>query len=261
MREKFSFCSVTCLFSAFWYLLSLAGCSNKMPPVISPEIAAEIPHDSTAFVQGLFYDAGRLFESDGLYGQSALRMLDAQSGALLKHVPLEPRYFGEGCAKMGETVVQLTWQEKTALTWSLADLSPGPALLYGGEGWGLTGDGTVFYLSNGSDTVFVRDTNFTVVRKIQVTLRGMPVKNLNELEYVNGVLYANVWYSDSIFAINPKSGKVERIIDCSRLVEKEGPSSSECVLNGIAYNSETRGFYLTGKNWKKIFLVTFGPSR
>ncbi|MBN1131268.1 MAG: glutaminyl-peptide cyclotransferase [Chitinispirillaceae bacterium] len=226
-----------------------------------PEVVAEIPHDSTAFVQGLFHDGGRLYESDGLYGQSALRVLDAQSGALLKHVPLEPRYFGEGCAKMGETVVQLTWQEKTALTWSLEDLSPGPTLLYGGEGWGLTSDGKIFYMSNGSDTLFVRSRNFTIVRKIPVTLRGAPVRNLNELEYVNGTVYANVWYSDSIFSIDPKNGKVEAIIDCSRLVEKEGPSSSECVLNGIAYNNGTREFYCTGKNWKKIFMVNIRSSR
>jgi glutamine cyclotransferase len=259
MRGKFTFCSVTCLFFAFWYLLPLSGCSNRTPPVISPEIAAEIPHDSTAFVQGLFYDAGRLFESDGLYGQSALRVLDAQSGVLLKHVPLDPRYFGEGCAKMGETVVQLTWREKTALTWSLADLSPGPTLLYGGEGWGLTGDGTVFYLSNGSDTIYVRNKNFTIVRKIPVSAKGRPVSKLNELEYGEGKIYANVWYSDSILEINPDNGRVERIIDCSELVKKEGPASSECVLNGIAYDTGTKQFYLTGKKWKKIFLVKIAP--
>jgi glutamine cyclotransferase len=236
----------------------LSICCDKAPPVVFPEIAAEIPHDSAAFVQGLFHDGGRLYESDGLYGKSCLRVLDAQSGALLKHVPLEPRYFGEGCAKMGETVVQLTWREKTALTWSLADLSPGPALRYGGEGWGLTSGNGFYYMSNGSDTIFVRSKNFTIVRKIPVMSRGMPVRHLNELEFADGILYANVWYSDSIFAIDPKSGKVEKIIDCSELVKKEGPSSSECVLNGIAYNTGTKRFYLTGKKWKKIFIVHIG---
>jgi glutaminyl-peptide cyclotransferase len=249
------------VFFLFVHMLSsgcfilLSSCLDKAPRVIIPEIVAQIPHDSAAFVQGLFYDNGKLYESDGLYGKSCMRMLDPQSGALLKHVPLDPKYFGEGCAKMGETVVQLTWREKTALTWSLDDLSPGPALLYGGEGWGLTSSKSFYYMSNGSDTIFVRNSNFTIMRKIPVTSQGKPVKNLNELECVEGTVFANIWYSDSILEINPENGRVVRIIDCSALVNKERPFSSECVLNGIAYNALKSEFYLTGKKWKSIFIV------
>jgi glutaminyl-peptide cyclotransferase len=110
-------------------------------------------------------------------------------------------------------------------------------------------------MSNGSDTVFVRNRTFTIIRKIPVTSQGLPVKNLNELEYAEGKIYANVWYSDSILEVNPKNGHVERIVDCSELVKKEQPASPECVLNGIAYCPAAGTFYLTGKKWKNIFIA------
>jgi glutamine cyclotransferase len=157
---------------------------------------------------------------------------------------------------MENSIVQITWREQTALTYSLADVSPGTTLVYSGEGWGLTSDRKgFFYMSNGSDTIFVRNRSFTIVRKIPVTSQGLPVKNLNELEYAEGKIYANIWYSDTILEINPKNGHVERIVDCSELMKKERPASPECVLNGIAYNNETKDFYLTGKKWKNIFVV------
>ena len=230
--------------------------SGKPPLTVIPQIVATIPHDSTAFTQGLFFDSNRLYESEGLYGKSALRILDAQNGDPIKHVTLDPRYFGEGCAKMEKTIVLITWREQAALTYSLADLSPGSTLVYCGEGWGLTSDRKgFFYMSDGSDTLTVRNKNFTIVRKIPVTSGGRAVKNLNELEYVNSTIFANVWYSDSILEINPKTGRVERIVDCSEVVKKEQPSSSDCVLNGIAYNPSNGRFFLTGKKWKNIFVV------
>jgi glutaminyl-peptide cyclotransferase len=229
--------------------------SGKSPLTVIPQIVATIPHDSTAFTQGLFFDGNRLYESDGLYGKSSLCIRDAQNGAPIKNITLDPRYFGEGCAIMEQKIVQITWREQTALTYSIADLSPGSSLVYCGEGWGLTSDGKFFYMSDGSDTLTVRNKNFTIVRKIPVTSGGKPVKKLNELEYVNGTIFANVWYSDSILEINPKTGRVEGIVDCSELVKKEQPGSSDCVLNGIAYNPSSGRFYLTGKKWKNIFVV------
>jgi glutamine cyclotransferase len=229
--------------------------SSAAPPVVTPHIIGTIPHDSAAFTQGIFFDHGRLYESDGLYGSSRICILDAQSGALIKAVPLDPRVFAEGCAKMGSDIVQISWREETAFTWSVAGLSPGPTRIYSGEGWGLTSDGRHFYMSDGSDTIFVRSPGFTLQKKIPVRLAGRPVKNLNELEMVKGVLFANVWYSDSILEINPGSGRVTKIIDCSELVRREAATSSDDVLNGIAYNDETGKFYLTGKKWKTIFIV------
>ncbi len=146
------------------------------PPTIRPLIVGTIPHDSTAFTQGIFFDHGRLYESDGLYGASRICILDARNGALIKAVPLDPRIFAEGCAKMGNAVIQITWREETAFSWSLADLSPGPAHIYSGQGWGLTSDRKFFYMSDGSDTIYVRNPSFTLERKIPVTCAGMPVK-------------------------------------------------------------------------------------
>jgi glutaminyl-peptide cyclotransferase len=238
------------------FFIMVCGGPGKAPPAVVPRIVAVLPHDTNAFTQGLFYDHGKLYESDGLYGQSALRALDAKSGDQLKRVPLDPRYFGEGCAKMDTMVVQLTWQEQAAFIWSFPALSEaGQPFFYGGEGWGLTSDGNRWYMSNGSDTIFVRNRSFTIVRTVPVTLRGSPVRRLNELEYVNGTIYANVWYTDTILAINPKNGRVVRVIDCSGLVTAEQPSSPDNVLNGIAYDPEAKRFYLTGKRWKKIFVV------
>jgi glutamine cyclotransferase len=228
---------------------------NAAPPTIKPHIVGTIPHDSTAFTQGIFFDRGKLYESDGLYGNSRICILDAQNGALIKAVPLDSRVFAEGCAKMGNAIVQISWREETAFSWSLADLTPGPLCIYSGQGWGLTSDEKYFYMSNGSDTIFVRNPRFTLERKIPVTLAGKPVRNLNELELVKGTLYANVWFSDSILEINLGNGHVTRILDCSELVKRENPQSSDFVLNGIAYNNKTGKFYLTGKKWKTIFIV------
>jgi glutamine cyclotransferase len=228
---------------------------DTAPPTVVPKIVAVIPHDSSVFTQGLLYDSGRLYESGGLYGKSSIRALDAQSGALIKSAQLDNRFFGEGCAKMGELLVQITWHEQTAFTWSPADLTPGSTLVYSGEGWGIASDGRFFYMSNGSDTIYVRTGNFTIVRKIPVRSQGRPVKNLNELEYVNGKIYANVWYTDALLEINPKNGNVGRRIDCRELIKREQPASPDDVLNGIAYNPETGCFYVTGKKWKNIFVV------
>ena len=156
---------------------------------------------------------------------------------------------------MGNLLVQLTWREQTALTWSFPGLSPGAPMMYSGEGWGLASDGRHFYMTDGSDTVFVRSADFAIVRKLAITSAGIPVKNLNELEFVKGKLYANVWYRNRILEISAASGRVLRIIDCSSLVRQEQPDSPECVLNGIAYNQENGCFYMTGKKWKKMFVV------
>jgi glutamine cyclotransferase len=244
-----------------WSACLLTGCSARTPVTIAPEIVQAIPHEPRSFVQGLFYDNGTLYESSGLYGQSALRAFDAGNGGLLKQVQLDKRLFGEGCAKMGGRLVQLTWREQTALTYSICDLSAGPALVYGGEGWGLTSDGSVFYMSNGSDTIFIRNADFTILRKVPVTLQGRPVSRLNELEYAHGRLFANVWYSDSIFEIDPGSGRVGNIVDCREIVLRENPDSPDCVLNGIAFDCKTGHFYITGKRWKSIFKVKFPSAR
>lgn len=243
--------------------LSICFCKEHSPVLpgnndgigsVAPRIKAMIPHDSQAFTQGLFYDNGRLYESTGLYGKSSLRILDAATGGIVKNMPVE-KVFGEGCARLGDELFQITWQEQIAFVYSFPEPKEQKTFIYAGEGWGLTSDGRNLYMSTGSDTLFVRDKDFAVARKIPVRMNNQPVNRLNELEYVDGFIYANVWYTDYILQINAKSGKVVRKIDCSELVKKENPSSPENVLNGIAYNPQTADFYITGKNWKNIFIV------
>jgi glutaminyl-peptide cyclotransferase len=224
-------------------------------PSVVPLVKTTIPHDSQAFTQGLFFDGGRLYESTGLYGKSSLRILDAQTGVIIKNQPVDS-VFAEGCARLGNELYQITWQEQRAIIYSFPDLREQKTTIYAGEGWGLTTDGNVLYMSTGSDTVYVRDREFAIVRKIPVRMNGQPVLRLNELEYADGYLYANVWYTEYILQIDAKSGNVARKIDCSELVKKEGPVSRDNVLNGIAYNPQAREFYITGKNWKNIFVVT-----
>jgi glutamine cyclotransferase len=246
-------------------MLSYCGISCKERPTsgsgdntvvqsIVPRIKAVLPHDTEGFTQGLFYDNGRLYESDGLNGKSSLRAIDASSGAVITTVPVAT-VFAEGCAKLGNDLFQITWQEHEAIIYSFPDLKQERTTIYAGEGWGLTSDGKRFYMSTGSDTIFVRDKEFAIERTIPVRLNGRPANRLNELEYVDGSIYANVWYADYILEINAKNGSVSRIIDCSELVKKENPSAQGNVLNGIAYNPRTRDFYITGKNWKNIFVV------
>jgi glutaminyl-peptide cyclotransferase len=220
----------------------------------SPVIVRTIPHDQTAFTQGLLCYKGMLYESTGITGKSTLRCVNPADGSVVKKKTV-PDLFAEGLARMGLELVQLSWKEQTALTYSLPDLSQKGYFRYEGEGWGLTSDSASFIMSNGSDTLYLRSTAFVVKRKVPVTLKGQPVKFLNELEYVKGMVYANVWLTSEIVAIRLKTGDVERVIDCSGLVREAGVQNPENVLNGIAYNPAAETFFVTGKNWPVMFEV------
>jgi glutamine cyclotransferase len=219
-----------------------------------PTILRTIPHDPHAFTQGLLFHDGYLYESTGLYGQSSLRRVDPASGKVLKNLPVAD-VFAEGLALVDSTLVQLTWKEKAALQYSLSDFKMVGAFSYDGEGWGLTFDGKSFIMSNGSDTLFRRSTAFALQKKIPVTVAGRPLMNLNELEYANGKVYANVWYNNYIFEIMPLTGKVLKIIDCTAIIQKAQRQSDDEVLNGIAYDPKAGTFYITGKNWQYMFEV------
>lgn len=221
---------------------------------VSPSVLRIIPHDPRAFTQGLFYDKGLLYESTGLYGQSSIRIVDAKNGDILKNIPV-PDIFAEGCARMDSLLVQLSWRENGAPIYSFPSLSPRGSFSYTGEGWGLTSDTSVFYMSNGSDTLYVRNKQFAIIRKVPVRRRSEPLTRINELEYVKGLVYANVWFDNNIYVIRPSTGDVVRIIDCSSLVSQNASNSNQDVLNGIAYNPSTGTFYITGKCWRYIFEV------
>ncbi len=224
-------------------------------PVVQPKIIKRINHDQNAFTQGLEMYNGRLIESTGLYGKSSLRMLDT-NGVILKKVSVDS-VFAEGCTVFKGKLFQLTWKESICFVYSPLDFKLKKKISYSGEGWGLAHDKTSIYMSNGSDTIYVRDSSFAVKRKLQIRLNGQPLRNLNELEYANGKLYANIWYENTIAEIDLNNGTVTRLIDCSGIVAVEKPVSQECVLNGIAYRDMDSLFYITGKNWAHIYLVKF----
>jgi glutaminyl-peptide cyclotransferase len=228
--------------------------SSDIPKKCIPHIIQTIPHDGSAFTQGLFYYNGKLFESTGIYEQSTLRIIDTSGGITLKK-PISYQFFAEGCAPFQNKLFQITWKEQTCFVYSMPNLLCIDTLFYTGEGWGLTTNETNFIMSNGSDTLYFRNQRFEIVRKLPVTISQKPLTNLNELDYAQGSIFANVWFSDYIFEINPQTGKTQRVIDCSAIVAREAPTSDQAVLNGIAYNPQNKQFYITGKNWKNIFIV------
>lgn len=261
-------------FNCFLLLLSLpalvylSACSNSsnpsdpgngIPPggvqVIKPVIVNTFPHDSSAFTQGLVFTDSVLYESTGLYGESTLRKVDIQSGQVLQSVTLGNQYFAEGLALKNDRLVQLTWLENTAFIYDPVTLTQSGTFSYSGQGWGLTTDSAFFIMSSGSDEITFRNDNFEVVKTVKVTVDGKPLGSLNELEYTNGRVYANVWYDNSIYEIIPQTGEVSRVIDCTELVNMENPTDPRAVLNGIAYHPQTNTFYCTGKLWKTMFEI------
>ena len=221
------------------------------------EVRRSLPHDPASFTQGLVIAGGELYESRGQYGESSLRRLDRRTGEVLAERPLAPELFGEGLAAVGDGLVQLTWREGVAIVWDRVSLAETGRFAYSGEGWGLCGDGRRLYQSDGSSTLTERDAaGFGVRRRIRVSLEGRPLDRLNELECAEGWIYANVWQSDSIVRIDAPSGEVRAVIDASGLLPDRATSGAS-VLNGIAYREETATFLVTGKNWPKLFEVTF----
>lgn len=223
------------------------------------EVVRTLPHDRDAFTQGLVVADGVLYESVGQYGQSRVRRIDLASGAVRTEAWLPGDLFGEGLTRVGDRLVQLTWREGRALLWSLPDLRPVGQLTYQGEGWGLAWDGERLVMSDGSDRLTFRDpATLAPLGHVTVTLEGRPVAGLNALEWAEGAVWANVWGRDEVIRIDPESGRVTAVVDASGLLptsELEGVD----VLNGIAFDSRTGRFWLTGKLWPRLFEVVFVP--
>lgn len=243
-------------------LLLAFSVSASAPPSASPapevwdlEIVAIHPHDPEAYTQGLVWSSGRLFESTGLVGRSSLREVDLVSGAVLRQVALDPPLFGEGLALVGDELVQLTWQNGRALRWNRDDFAPRGESRYRGEGWGLCFDGTSLLSSDGSDHLTRRDPRtFEVLGSVVVTDRGRPLHSLNELECVDGSVWANVYQTDRLVRIDPTTGRVTAEVDAAGLLRRDEARNAE-VLNGIAWIPERGSFLLTGKLWPSLFEV------
>jgi glutaminyl-peptide cyclotransferase len=223
-------------------------------------IVRTYPHDPHAFTQGLIFVDGSLYESTGLNGQSSLRMVDLATGRNLQSQPVDSKYFAEGLTAWGATLVQLTWESHVAFVYDRFSFRVLRTFSYSGEGWGLTQDGKSLILSDGSDTLrFFDPATFRDVRHVSVKDHGKPVTEINELEFIHGEIYANIWHSDRIARIAPGTGKVLGWIDLKGLLADSERATPEAVLNGIAYDSVHDRLFVTGKLWPKLFEIRVVP--
>ena len=236
----------------------------QSPPVprLIPEVLNVYPHDDNAFTQGLLWHDGYLYESTGLRGESTLRRVDIESGEPLETIAIEEEYFAEGLERVGDRLIQLTWQAGRAFVYDFDTLEQVDTIEYDGEGWGLCYDGRYLFMSDSTSYLSVRDaTTFDLIFRGAVTYEGqiIPAQLLNELECVGDQIYANTWNTDYIFRIDKWTGDVTALIDANSLLTEAERSELDggAVLNGIAFNSESQTFYITGKKWPKLFEVVF----
>jgi len=240
----------------------VASSAHAAPPVYGFVVKNTYPHDPQAFTQGLSYRDGYLYESTGQIGHSTIRKVEIKTGKVVQKADLPANVFGEGSTAVGNTLVGLTWQSQVGYVFDLKTFKLKQQFKYEGEGWGLAGDAKQLYMSDGSAAIRILDPKtMKELRRIQVTAEGQPVPRLNELEFVNGELYSNVWGTDLILRIDPDSGKVLGLIDLTGLLppEARGTTSVDAVLNGIAWDEKGKRLFVTGKLWPKLFEIELVP--
>ena len=235
--------------------LMLLSCAEAEVKEYKVEVVAEYPHDVEAYTQGLFFHDGQMYESTGLHGKSTLRKVDFTTGEAVQKIGFNEKYFIEGSVIMGDNLYVLTWETRMAFIYDAETLEFKTSWKYPREGWGITTDGKKLIASDGSYTLYFMDENFKVERKVVVKHEERPVRWLNELEYIDGKIWANVYTSDEIVIINPKDGTVEGVVDCRGLLPDSLRTPATDVLNGIAYDPMTKKIYLTGKNWPKLYEI------
>jgi glutaminyl-peptide cyclotransferase len=228
-------------------------------PTYTYDIVHRYPHDPDAFTQGLIYRDGWLFESTGLNGRSSVRKVRLETGEVLQQQDVDKKYFAEGLTEFGGELFQLTWDAGTGFVYDGASFALKRKFSYHGEGWGLTHDGTQMILSDGSPTLrFFEPKTFKETRRVRVTENGKPVDELNELEFVRGQIYANVWLTDRVAIIDPASGRITGWIDLAGLTPRESKFTN-AVLNGIAYDAAGDRLFVTGKLWPTLFEIRVKP--
>lgn len=247
------------------WLAVVAGCGVLLlgtwgwassTPVAGFRVVASFPHDSEAFTQGLVFDAGTLFEGTGKHGQSTLRRVDLATGAVLQQVALPRELFGEGITVWKDQIVQLSWRAHRGMRYDRATFERVGEFHLPGEGWGITHDGRHWIISDGTDTLrFLHPDSATEVRRIQVRDGPRAVTRLNELEYINGEVWANIWYQDRLVRIAPEDGAVLGYVDLSGLWPSVRRRPAEAVLNGIAYDANAQRLFVTGKYWPWLYQI------
>ncbi len=221
-------------------------------------IKRTFPHDTHAYTQGLQYENGKLYEGTGMNGESMLKEISPRNGSTIREIGIPEEYFGEGITIVGNKIVQLTWRTNIGFVYEKSTFKKLREFNYPTEGWGLTFDGTHLIMTDGSENMYFMDTaNYTVLKKIQVYDNNGPIEKLNELEYVDGYVYANIYTTDFIVKIDPRTGKVIKRWEFPDMLEESDITEQTDVLNGIAYNKDTKRFYITGKYWPKMFEIAF----
>lgn len=234
---------------------------SAIPPAISNfavKVKSTIQHDQSAFTQGLIFDKGILYESTGQNGASSLRKINAVTGELIKKVSIPAMYFSEGISLLNNKIFMLTWMNGICFVYNADDFKQTGSFKYEGEGWGLTNDGAYLIMSDGTNIIrYINPENFNVEKTVYVSENGTPVGSLNELELIDGNIWANIWGDDRIAVIKPESGNIKAWIDLRPLREYVAGNNRIDVLNGIAYDSATKTIYLTGKYWPWIFVIDY----
>jgi len=236
--------------------------AHAVVPVYSYEVVKAYPHDTRAFTEGLFYLNGFLYESTGLERQSTIRKEKLETGEVVQKIDVPPQYFGEGIVNWKSHLISLTWKSQVGFVYDLNTLKVKRRFDYEGEGWALTQDGKRLIMSDGTqDLRFLDPETLKVTGRVTVTYDGKPVPQINELEWVKGRIYANVWHTNMMIIIDPRRGDITGIVDLTGLLPgSERPAGTEAVLNGIAYDSAHDRLFVTGKNWPKLFEIRLLPA-
>jgi len=241
-------------------LIAASVTLSAQTPVYGYRVVHVYPHDPDAFTQGLEFRAGYLYEGTGLRGRSSLRKVKLETGQVIQQIDLPPQYFGEGITVVNQQIIELTWQSQIGFVYNQASFQQLRSFNYPGEGWGLANDGQQIYMSDGTAEIRCWDpVTLQEKRRFTVRDRGKPVMNLNELEYVHGELYANVWQTDRIARISLRDGHVLSWVDLSGLLSAADHAGPVDVLNGIAYDVLSDRLFVTGKLWPKLFQIQIVP--
>jgi glutamine cyclotransferase len=231
--------------------------SVAQPPVrYGYKIVASHPHDTGAYTQGLFWHAGALCESTGEYGRSTMRRVELTTGEPALSTKLSEEFFGEGAALIGRNIYQLTWHEGKCFVYDVDTFEKTGEFNYKGQGWGLTTDGRDLYMSDGTPNITVRDpATFEIKSTLAVRREGRPVSNINEMEWIDGRIWANIYLKEEIVIIDPADGRVEGVIDFAGIASRLTVTPATDVMNGIAYDPATGRVFVTGKNWNRLFEI------